>query len=79
MWAGYAHDPNYSAGHFKIMEHRFREQVTFDHLVDIAGGRISGRLRLEQRWREGIGGTGWRVRPFLRYTLPFHKGGRTWR
>jgi len=77
VWAGYTHDANYSAGHSTIMEQRAREQVTFDHLLDLGGRRVSGRLRLEQRWRDGISGTGWRVRPFLRYTLPFRKGGRT--
>src|SRR5947209_18987755 len=30
LWAGYTHNPQYSAGQFTIMEHRAREQVTFD-------------------------------------------------
>ena len=30
--AGYTHDPQYSRGDFTIMEHRAREQVTFDNL-----------------------------------------------
>jgi hypothetical protein len=77
LWAGYTHDPNYSAGEFTVMEHRAREQVTFDKLAQIGGGRLSGRIRMEQRWRNGIEGTGWRVRPFVKYTLPFHNAGRT--
>jgi opacity protein-like surface antigen len=77
VWAGYTHDPNYSAGHFTIMEHRAREQVTVDKLATIGTGRLSGRFRMEQRWRDGLAGTGWRVRPYLKYTLPFHKGGKT--
>jgi hypothetical protein len=32
---------------------------------------------MEQRWRDGLDGTGWRVRPFLKYALPLRKGGRT--
>jgi hypothetical protein len=59
------------------MEHRAREQVTFDKLAEIGGGKLSGRLRSEQRWREGMDGTGWRVRPFVKYSLPLHKGGKT--
>lgn len=77
VWAGYTHDPNYSAGHFTVMEHRAREQVTVDKLAMIGSGRLSGRLRTEQRWRDGLSGTGWRVRPYLKYTLPFRKGGKT--
>lgn len=77
LWAGYTHDPQYSAGDFLVMENRAREQVTFDNFAKIGPGRLSGRLRLEQRWRSGIDGTGWRVRPFVRYALPLRKGGRT--
>lgn len=77
VWAGYTHDPNYSSGHFAVMEQRAREQVTFDNLANLGPGRLSGRVRLEQRWREGLGGTGWRMRPFVRYSVPFKKGGTT--
>ena len=77
LWAGYTHDPQYASGHFSVMEHRAREQVTIDNLAQIGTGRLSGRLRLEQRWREGFDGTGWRVRPFVKYTLPFKRGERT--
>lgn len=77
VWAGYTHDPQYAAGDFTIMEHRAREQLTFDNFATVAGGRFSGRIRLEQRWREGMDGTGWRVRPWLKYSLPLHKGGKT--
>ena len=70
LWAGYTHDPQYSAGNFTRMEHRAREQVTFDSFTKIGPGRLSGRLRLEQRWRDGLSGTGWRLRPYLKYSLP---------
>ena len=62
LWAGYTHNPQYSAGDFTIMEHRAREQVTFDNFANLGPGRLSGRLRVEQRWRAGLDGTGWRVR-----------------
>src|SRR5205085_4439096 len=60
LWAGYTHDPQYSAGDFTRMEHRAREQVTFDGFTKIGPGKLSARLRLEQRWRQGLDGTGWR-------------------
>ena len=77
VWAGYTHDPQYAAGDFTIMEQRAREQITLDNLTEIGPGKISARLRLEQRWRTNDRGTGWRIRPFVRYTIPFQKGGRT--
>jgi len=32
LWAGYTHNPQYAGGDFTVMEHRAREQVTFDGL-----------------------------------------------
>jgi len=77
LWAGYTHDPNYAGGDFTVMEHRAREQVTFDNLAKVGGGTLSGRLRLEQRWREGVDGTAWRFRPYVKYSLPFRAGHKT--
>src|SRR5690242_14630566 len=71
LWAGYDHDPQYSGGHFTIMEHRLVEHVVSSNLGKIGSGQLSGRVRLEQRWRDGQNGTGWRLRPYLRYTVPF--------
>lgn len=71
LWAGYDHDPQYSGGHFSIMEHRLVEHVVSSNLGKLGSGQLSGRVRLEQRWRDGQNGTGWRLRPYLRYTLPF--------
>jgi hypothetical protein len=75
--AGYTHDPQYAAGSFTVMERRAREQVSFDNVAKIAGGSLSFRLRGEQRWREGITGTGWRLRPYAKYVLPLSKDGKT--
>ena len=77
IWGGYTHDPQYAAGDFTVMEHRAREQVTLDNLAKIGPGTLSGRLRLEQRWREGIDGTAWRFRPYVKFQLPFRSGGKT--
>ena len=77
LWGGYTHDPQYSAGHFTVMEHRIREQVTFDNVVQVGAGKLSFRLRGEERWRTNIDGTGWRFRPYVKYTLPLAKGSKT--
>lgn len=70
VWAGYTHNPQYASGDFTVMEHRAREQVTFDGFAQIGTGKLNGRVRFEQRWRSGVEGTGWRVRPYLKYSLP---------
>jgi hypothetical protein len=70
IWAGYTHDPQYSRGDFTVMEHRAREQITFDNFTTVGTGKLSARLRLEQRWRVGQDGTGWRLRPYLKYSIP---------
>jgi hypothetical protein len=70
VWAGYTHNPQYSSGDFMVMEHRLREQVTFDGFAQLGKGKFNGRIRFEQRWRNGIDGTGWRVRPYLKYSVP---------
>ena len=70
LWAGYVHNPLHAAGDFTVVEHRAREQVTFDNVAKLGPGKLSARLRLEQRWREHIDGTGWRVRPYVKFSVP---------
>lgn len=70
VWAGYVHDPQYSGGDFTIMEHRAREQVTFDNVGRLGSGKVSARFRMEQRWRDGVDGTGWRLRPYVKVSFP---------
>jgi hypothetical protein len=70
VWAGYTHNPQYADGDFTVMEHRAREQVTVDGFAMIGKGKLSGRVRMEQRWRERVDGTGWRLRPYLKYSVP---------
>jgi hypothetical protein len=70
IWGGYTHNPQYSRGRFTIMEHRAREQVTFDGFAMLGKGKLNGRIRLEERWRDHVDGTGWRLRPYLKYSLP---------
>ena len=68
--AGYIHDPQYLGGDFTVMERRAREQITVDNVARIGPGRLSVRARLEQRWRDHTEGTGWRLRPYAKYSLP---------
>ena len=70
LWAGYTHNPQYLAGKFRVMEHRTREQVTFDRIAQLGSAKLSGRLRLEQRWRDRFDGTAWRLRPFAKLSAP---------
>jgi hypothetical protein len=77
LWAGYTHDPNYSHGDFTVMEHRFRQQVTFDNFAKLDKVKLSGRVRTEERWREGISGTGWRLRPYIKAVMPIANKGKT--
>jgi hypothetical protein len=77
VWGGYTHDPQYSAGHFTVMEQRLREQVTFDNVAKVGPGKLSFRMRMEERWRDNVAGTGWRLRPYVKYTIPLAKGSKT--
>ena len=70
LWGGYTHDPQYAGGNFTVMEHRAREQVTFDNVAKLGPGKLSLRMRAEQRWRDGVDGTGWRLRPYAKWSLP---------
>lgn len=77
VWGGYDHDPQYFGGHFTVMEHRAIEHLVLSNFASLAGGKFSSRIRLEQRWRTGKDGTGWRVRPYVRYTVPIIPAAKT--
>lgn len=70
VWLGYTFDPFYTRGAFRVREQRFRQQVSFDNFASIGKVKLSGRLRLEQRWRGGQTGTAWRLRPQAKATVP---------
>ena len=74
-WAGYVHNPQYNDGDFTAMERRAREQLTFDNIAQLGNASLSARMRLEQRWRDGTDGTGWRMRPYVKVAVPL--GGKT--
>lgn len=76
VWAGYTHDPNYLHSDFTVMERRFRSQVNFEK-YKVGNVALSGRLRSEVRWRDGVDGTGWRLRPYVKAALPIANKGKT--
>ncbi|HEX7848483.1 MAG TPA: DUF2490 domain-containing protein [Sphingomonas sp.] len=67
--AGYVRDIVYHGGGAAI-EQRARQDLSFDHIAAIGPVRIDARMRVEERWRDGLGGTGVRLRPFVRLVLP---------
>ncbi|WP_084250873.1 DUF2490 domain-containing protein [Sphingomonas pruni] len=67
--AGYVRDIVYRGGGAAI-EQRARQDFSVDHLAAIGPLAIGARLRVEERWRDGSSGTGVRIRPFVRLTLP---------
>lgn len=67
--AGYVRDIVYRGGHATI-EQRARQDLGIDHLIRIGPLGVGARLRMEERWRDGSSGTGVRIRPFVRLTLP---------
>ncbi|WP_296615855.1 DUF2490 domain-containing protein [Sphingomonas sp.] len=67
--AGYVRDIVYRGGGAAI-EQRARQDFSVDHIAAIGPLAIGARLRVEERWRDGSSGTGVRIRPFVRLTLP---------
>lgn len=76
LWAGYVFNPLYDHGDFTTREHRARQQISLEK-YKLGNLNLSGRLRAEQRWREGADGTGWRLRPYIKASLPIADEGKT--
>lgn len=70
LWLGYTFDPQYDRGTLRFREHRFRQQANFDNFAKLGRVRLSGRVRLEQRWRENQAGTAYRLRPQAKASIP---------
>jgi len=71
-WLGYTFNPQYTHGSFTTTENRFRQQISVDNFAKLGPVNVSGRVRLEERWRDGQAGTGWRLRPYIKFSLPIH-------
>jgi len=69
VWGGYARVTGRRAGP-DVKEDRAWQQATYS-IGELWGGKLSGRTRLEQRFRNDDGDdTGWRVRQTVRWTHP---------
>ncbi|MBL8537976.1 MAG: DUF2490 domain-containing protein [Hyphomonadaceae bacterium] len=68
LWVGYADITTHRDGN-DVEEQRFWQQANYA-LGDFAGGAVSGRTRVEQRFRSSGDDAGWRVRQQLRYANP---------
>lgn len=66
--AGYVRNTNYSRGDVTRTEDRLRAHLGV--VRDIGPLTLSGRVRLEYRMRSDGTDTGWRLRPFIKATLP---------
>lgn len=66
---GYSYVPSYDQGKLTTREHRVRQQVSFP-VAKVGGGKVAGRLRLEQRWRDDGEDTKFRLRPRVTWTRP---------
>lgn len=68
VWVGYANITSRRPGP-DTEEQRLWQQATYP-IARIAGGALTGRTRLEQRFREGGDDTGFRLRQFVRWSRP---------
>lgn len=67
--AGYVRDITYRGGGAAI-EQRARQELTINRVAALGSLIVDVRLRTEERWRDGLAGTGVRIRPYVRLTLP---------
>lgn len=77
LWLGYTHDPNYVQGSPRFIERRFRQQINFDNILAVGKLKVSGRIRMEERWRDGVSGTAYRLRPQVKLAYPITADGKT--
>jgi hypothetical protein len=66
LWTGYARVVARRETGPAFEEHRLWQQATYP-VLDALGGRFVGRTRLEQRFPDAGGETGWRLRQFVRF------------
>ncbi len=67
---GYAYVATDPTGPVSSDEHRIWQQLAFRVAGEGTGLTVTGRTRIEQRWVEGRGDMGWRLRQQLRATAP---------
>ena len=67
-FAGYAWVPTDPPRRDDFDEHRTWQQLTWN--IPVLGGTVQSRTRLEQRFVATDGDTGWRLREFVKTTVP---------
>lgn len=75
VYVGYGRITNHNPGP-DISEDRLWQQLSWSG-APFAGGVISTRSRLEQRFVENGNDAGWRARQFVKFNRPFRPGGDT--
>jgi hypothetical protein len=75
LYVGYARVTNHNPGP-DVGEDRLWQQLSWSG-APLAGGTLSTRTRLEQRFVETGRDTGWRMRQLVKYNRPFRPGGDT--
>ncbi len=73
---GYTRVTNYAGGQVTRSEDRPRQQIEAS-LGTLLGGKLSARLRIEERIRSNGSDTGFRLRPRLKWKLPVGRTGST--
>ena len=73
LWAGYTWIHNDPIGGTAFVGQDVWQQLLWN--VPVAGVTLTSRTRLEQRFREDFGETGWRLRQFVKATLPIAADG----
>ncbi|MBO9624485.1 MAG: DUF2490 domain-containing protein [Sphingomonas sp.] len=73
---GYIRVPNYRDGAVSNIEDRPRQQISAS-FPNIAGGTLSARVRLEERFRNTGSDMGLRMRPNIRWAVPLASGSPT--
>ena len=68
LWAGYAWIESDPVGREAFVEQRAWQQLTWNAPVE--GFTLLSRTRLEERFVEGRGETGWRLRQLFKVTVP---------
>lgn len=75
VYQGYAHVETPRDGQEPFQEDRSFQQLNLGSFR-VGRGSLSGRTRLEQRWRGDGDDVGWRVRQMVRYAHPLRPGDR---
>ena len=73
----YVQVPSYSEHVITRREYRPRQQIAFGDIATFWGGKLSGRMRIEERFVSTSDEMGVRLRPQIKFSLPFHSGKKT--